>query len=152
MQHFLLSGLAKYVNLKVVLATRIFRTLLLASGLLIVFSMQANAQDQVIKPVDLVIVESAPHMPWMLRTESTVNVFKGEKFNYDLKTNKTRLQKWIDTYPAEVATYRSAVESFFKSTDIQAVPVSEQGYYYDMRAQYQMLAEMLEWERFKSAN
>jgi len=45
MQHFLPYGLAKFVSPLVVTINKSFRTLLLASGLLLVFSMQANAQD-----------------------------------------------------------------------------------------------------------
>lgn len=152
MQHFLLSGLAKYVSLKVVTVTRIFRTLFLISGLFIAVSIQSQAQEIEISSVDLVLVEAAPNIPWIQRTENTTNVFKGEKFNYDLKENKARFQKWVDNYPKEVQEYKKAIEAFFKQTKMAAVPVSEKDFYYDMQAQYQMIAEMLEWERFKTAN
>jgi len=46
MQHFLPSGLAKNVSPLVISANKTFRKLILASGLLIVFSMQANAQEE----------------------------------------------------------------------------------------------------------
>ena len=53
MQHLLPIGLAKSVNLVTLSVTKLFRTLLLASGLLLVFSMQANAQEsEVIKGWD----------------------------------------------------------------------------------------------------
>lgn len=45
MQHFLPTGLARYVSPLVFLTNKVFRTFLMASGLMIVFSMQANAQD-----------------------------------------------------------------------------------------------------------
>lgn len=45
MQHLLPIGLAKSVNLVTLSVTKLFRTLLLASGLLVVFTMQAKAQS-----------------------------------------------------------------------------------------------------------
>ncbi|GEM_PF-6148858 len=119
----------------------------LCSFLVLLFlGVNANnglAQDN--GSIDLILVEAAPNLPWIMRTESSEDVFQGEKFNYALTENNDRFQNWIDNFPDEVNNYKSTIETFLKDTSHEDVNESEKDFYHDMKAQYQMIKNLMSW-------
>jgi hypothetical protein len=59
--------------------------------ILLFFTISLSAQSEAKEPVDLVLVKSAPHISWIQRSESSENVFQGEKFKYDLVKNNEQV-------------------------------------------------------------
>ncbi len=116
------------------------------------FSITLSAQSASIEPADIVLAESAPHLSWIQRSDNSENVFKGEKFNYDLVKNNENIQKWADQYPFEVTSYKQAIENFFKETSANDLTGQEKDFYYDMKAQYQMIKKLLKWESINQNN
>lgn len=116
------------------------------------FSITLSAQSASIEPADIVLTESAPHLSWIQRSDNSENVFKGEKFNYDLVKNNENIQKWADQYPFEVTSYKQAIENFFKETSANDLTGQEKDFYYDMKAQYQMIKKLLKWESINQNN
>ena len=110
------------------------------------FSITLSAQSETKEPIDLVLVNSAPHISWIQRSDNSENVFQGEKFKYDLVKNNEQIQNWVDQYPSEVNPYRQAIEKFFKETSVNDLIGQEKNFYYDMKAQYQMIKKLLKWE------
>lgn len=109
-------------------------------------SMTLSAQSEAKEPIDLVLIRSAPHLSWVQRSDTSENVFQGEKFTYDLVKNNQQIQKWVDQYPSEVTSYKQAVEKFFKETSVNDLIGQEKDFYYDMKAQYEMVQKLLKWE------
>lgn len=118
----------------------------------LLFSMALSAQSESKVAVDIVLVKSAPHISWILRSDASENVFQGEKFKYDLVKNNENIQKWADQYPSEVTSYKQAIEKFFKETSVNDLIGQEKDFYYDMKAQYQMIKELLKWELINQNN
>jgi len=116
------------------------------------FSITLSAQSASIEPADIVLTESEPHLSWIQRSDNSENVFKGEKFNYDLVKNNENIQKWADQYPFEVTSYKQAIENFFKETSANDLTGQEKDFYYDMKAQYQMIKKLLKWESINQNN
>ena len=116
------------------------------------FTMTFSAQTVSKEPADIVLAESAPHLSWIQRSEASQNVFKGEKFKYDLVKNNEQIQKWADQYPSEVTSYRQAIEKFFTETSVNDLIGQEKDFYYDMKAQYQMVKKLLKWKLIKQNN
>jgi hypothetical protein len=75
-----------------------------------------SAQSATKEPIDIVLVESAPHLSMIQRSDALENIFQGEKFKYDLVKNNEHIQKWVAQYPSEVTSYKQAIEKFFKVT------------------------------------
>jgi hypothetical protein len=115
-------------------------------------SMTLSAQSETKEPIDMVLVKSAPHLSWIQRSEASQNVFQGEKFKYNLVKNNEKIQKWVDQYPSEVTTYRQAIETFFKETSVNDLIGQEKDFYYDMKAQYQIVQKLLKWELINQNN
>ena len=115
-------------------------------------SITLSAQSETNEPIDLVLVKSAPHLTWIQRSDTSENVFKGEKFKYDLVKNNEQIQKWADQYPSEVTSYRQAIEKFFTETSVNDLIGQEKDFYYDMKAQYQMVKKLLKWKLIKQNN
>ena len=109
-------------------------------------SMTLSSQSETNGSIDLVLVKSAPHLKWIQRSDASENVFQGEKFKYDLVKNNEQIQNWVDQYPSEVNPYRQAIEKFFKETSVNDLIGQEKNFYYDMKAQYQMIKKLLKWE------
>lgn len=121
--------------------------------LLLFFSITTYSQSTAVKqPVDVVLVNSAPHISWIQRSDASENVYKGEKFNYNLVENNKNIQKWADQYPNEVTSYKQAIELFFKETSVNDFIGQEKDFYYDMKAQYQMIKKLLKWESTNQNN
>lgn len=118
----------------------------------LLFSMALSAQSESNEPADIVLAESAPHLSWVQRSETSQNAFQGEKFKYDLVKNNENIQKWADQYPSEVTSYKQAIEKFFKETSVNDLIGQEKDFYYDMKAQYQMIKELLKWELINQNN
>lgn len=100
----------------------------------------------------MVLVESAPHISWIQRSDSSENIYQGEKFKYNLVENNKNIQKWVDQYPSEVTAYKQAIEKFFKETSVNDITGQEKDFYYDMKAQYQMIKKSLKWELINQNN
>jgi hypothetical protein len=115
-------------------------------------SMTLSAQSETKEPIDMVLSESAPHLSWIQRSEASENVFQGQKFKYDLVENNENIQKWVDQYPSEVTSYRQAIEKFFTETSVNDLIGQEKDFYYDMKAQYQMVKKLLKWKLIKQNN
>lgn len=115
-------------------------------------SMTLSAQSETKEPIDMVLVKSAPHLSWIQRSEASQNVFQGQKFKYDLVENNENIQKWVDQYPSEVTSYRQAIEKFFTETSVNDLIGQEKDFYYDMKAQYQMVKKLLKWQLIKQNN
>ena len=116
------------------------------------FSFTISAQSEVQEPIDVVLAESAPHLSWIQRSDNSENVFQGQKFKYDLAKNNKNIQQWADQYPSEVASYKQAIVKFFKETSVDDLTGQEKDFYYDMKAQYQMIKELLQWELINQNN
>ena len=116
------------------------------------FTITLSAQSASNEPIDLVLVKSAPHISWIQRSDASENVFQGEKFKYDLVKNNENIQKWADQYPSEVTSYKQAIEKFFKETSFNDLNGQEKNFYYDMKAQYQMIKKSLKWELINQNN
>lgn len=95
--------------------------------------------------VDRVLMENAPHLPWMQRTESTEQVFKGQRFNYELESNRSKILQWVSEYPAELQAYQEKIPAFFKEFPADTFKGQEQDFYYDIKAQYELIAQLLNW-------
>ena len=108
-----------------------------------VFSNSISAQSQ--EPIDMVLIKNAPNLAWIQRTDATVNVFKGVKFNYSLVENNSKLNDWIKSYPNEFTAYKNAMDTFFKTKKISDFTATDQDYYYDLKAQYEMLKNLKPW-------
>lgn len=104
-----------------------------------------NTKAQVTEPIDMILVENAPHLPWIQRSESTENVFKGEKFNYGLEDNNSKINQWLESYPDEFQAYQTAMDDFFKTKTPEDFSESDRDFYYDMKAQYQMIKDLKPW-------
>lgn len=98
------------------------------------------------KPVEMILVEKAPHLPWVQRTESTEQVFKGQRFNYALESNQERFRSWAQEFPAELEAYRKSMPGYFKANSADDFKGQEQDFYYDMLAQYQMIKQLQGWK------
>ena len=108
-----------------------------------VFSNLISAQSQ--EPVDMVLIKNAPNLAWIQRTDATVNVFKGVKFNYSLVENNNKLNNWLNSYPQEFIAYKNAMDNFFKTKEPSDFIESDQDFYYDLKAQYKMLKNLKPW-------
>lgn len=121
-------------------------------SMVLFFTITLSAQSLVNDGVDVVLVKSAPHISWIQRSDASENVFQGEKFKYDLVKNNENIQKWADQYPSEVTSYKGAIEIFFKDTSVNDLTGQEKDFYYDMKAQYQMIKKLLKWELINKNN
>jgi hypothetical protein len=54
-------------------------------------SIILSAQSASKEPADIVLNESAPHLSWIQRSDASGNVFKREKFKYDLVKNNEQV-------------------------------------------------------------
>jgi hypothetical protein len=122
------------------------------STMVLFFSIMLSAQSASKEPADIVLAESAPHLSWIQRSDASENVFQGEKFKYDLVKNNENIQKWVDQYPSEVTSYKQAIEKFFNETSANDLTGQEKDFYYDMKAQYQMIKKLLKWEAINQNN
>jgi hypothetical protein len=122
------------------------------STMVLLFTITLSAQSASKEPVDMVLVESAPHLSWIQRSDASENVFQGEKFKYDLVKNNENIQKWVAQYPSEVTSYKPAIENFFNETSANDLTGQEKDFYYDMKAQYQMIKKLLKWESINQNN
>jgi hypothetical protein len=120
--------------------------------MVLLFSIMLSAQSASKEPADIVLAESAPHLSWIQRSDASENVFQGEKFKYDLVKNNENIQKWVDQYPSEVTSYKQAIEKFFNETSANDLTGQEKDFYYDMKAQYQMIKKLLKWEAINQNN
>ena len=111
-----------------------------------------SAQSASKESADMVLAESAPHLSWIQRSDASENVFQGEKFKYDLVKNNENIQKWVAQYPSEVTSYKQAIENFFNDTSANDLTGQEKDFYYDMKAQYQMIKKLLKWESINQNN
>lgn len=109
------------------------------------FTITLSAQSEVKAPIDMVLSESAPHLSWIQRSEDSENVFQGQKFKYHIIKNNENIQNWVGQYPSEVTSYKQAIEKFFKETSVNDFTGQEKDFYYDMKAQYQMIKQLLKW-------
>jgi hypothetical protein len=116
------------------------------------FTITLSAQSASNELIDLVLVKSAPHISWIQRSDASENVFQGEKFKYDLVKNNENIQKWVAQYPSEVTSYKQAIENFFNETSANDLTGQEKDFYYDMKAQYQMIKKLLKWESINQNN
>jgi hypothetical protein len=133
------------LNLSLLLR-RNLKALILAIIMLAPITNSLSAQTETKEPIDMVLVNSAPHIPWIERTEESKNAFKGEKFKYEQEKNNERIQSWVKQYPSEVTPYRQAIEKFFKETSVNDLVGQEKDFYHDMKAQYQMIKKLFKWE------
>jgi hypothetical protein len=122
------------------------------STMVLFLSITLSAQSASKEPADIVLAESAPHLSWIQRSDASENVFQGEKFKYDLVKNNENIQKWVAQYPSEVTSYKQAIENFFNETSANDLTGQEKDFYYDMKAQYQMIKKLLKWETINQNN
>lgn len=108
-----------------------------------IFSNSISAQSQ--EPIDMVLIKNAPNLAWIQRTNTSVNVFKGVKFNYSLVENNSKLNDWIESYPNEFTAYKNAMDQFFKTKKAEDFSTTDQDFYYDLKAQYEMLKNLNPW-------
>lgn len=108
-----------------------------------IFSNSISAQSQ--EPVDMILTKNAPNLTWVQRTNTSVNVFKGVKFNYSLVENNSKLNDWIKSYPNEFIAYKNAMDQFFKTKKAEDFSTTDQDFYYDLKAQYEMLKNLNPW-------
>lgn len=108
-----------------------------------IFSNSISAQSQ--EPVDMILTKNAPNLTWVQRTNTSVNVFKGVKFNYSLVENNSKLNDWIKSYPNEFTAYKNAMDQFFKTKKAEDFSTTDQDFYYDLKAQYEMLKNLNPW-------
>jgi len=111
--------------------------------MLFTFSNTLSAQTQV--PIDVVLLNAAPNLAWIQRTDASINVFKGDKFNYSLEVNNAKLKTWLNAYPQEFLAYQKAMDAFFATKNLGDFTSTDQDFYYDMKAQYQMLKILKPW-------
>jgi hypothetical protein len=121
-------------------------------AMVLFFAISLSAQSASNELIDLVLVKSAPHISWIQRSDASENVFQGEKFKYDLVKNNENIQKWVAQYPSEVTSYKQAIENFFNETSANDLTGQEKDFYYDMKAQYQMIKKLLKWEAINQNN
>ena len=115
----------------------------LAFAVVFMVSLSISAQTQ--EPVDMVLIKNAPNLRWIQRTAATQNVFKGDKFNYRKDENVQLLNHWIVTHPQEFEAYKKALDEFFRTKKVGDFIPSERDYYYDLKAQYQLLKNIKPW-------
>jgi len=108
-----------------------------------IFSNTISAQSQ--ESVDMVLIKNAPNLAWIQRTDATVNVYKGVKFNYSFVENNKKLNNWLNSYPQEFVAYKNAMDRFFKSKKSEDFISTDQDFYYDLKAQYEMLKKIKRW-------
>jgi len=111
--------------------------------LMFAFSNSISAQSQ--EPVDMILMNTAPNLDWIQRTTATVNVFKGDKFNYSLVDNNNKLNTWLNNYPQEFVAYKSAMDEFFRTKTPSDFTPTDNDFYYDLKAQYEMLKTLKPW-------
>ncbi len=108
-----------------------------------IFSNTISAQSQ--ESVDMVLIKNAPNLTWVQRTDATVNVFKGVKFNYSFVENNKKLNSWLNSYPQEFVAYKKAMDKFFSTKVANDFTPADQDFYYDLKAQYEMLKTLKPW-------
>jgi hypothetical protein len=136
------AGMLQFQNL----LRRNLKALILALIMLAPISNSLSAQSDAKAPIDLVLIESAPHIPWIQRVAPTENESTDGKIKYEQEKNTERIEKWVEQYPSEVTPYRQAMEKFFKETAVNDLAGQEKDFYHDMKAQYQMIKKLLKWE------
>ncbi|WKD84676.1 hypothetical protein KCTC32516_00010 [Polaribacter huanghezhanensis] len=122
---------------------KLLRNYLALSLMFFIFSNSISAQSQ--EPIDMIIINNAPNLTWIQRTTATVNVFKGVKFNYSLVENNQKLNNWVNSYPQEFVAYKNAMDEFFRTKKVENFTPTDQDFYYDLKAQYNMLKTLKPW-------
>ncbi|MFK5890079.1 MAG: hypothetical protein QM486_05045 [Flavobacteriaceae bacterium] len=113
--------------------------------LFVLFAFSSELSAQVKEPIDIVLMKAAPNLAWIQRSESSLNVYKGDKFNYSLVENNNKLNNWLNNYPQEFVAYKKAMDEFFRTKTIGDFTSTDQDFYYDLKAQYEILKKLKSW-------
>jgi len=106
-------------------------------------SKEITASDNpVIKNVPH-LIKAAPHLPVMERSTEEGNLFYGAKFTYNKVDNEKALKEWSENYPNEVVSYKLAIDSYLKNTDVSKLSAADQNTFYDLKSQWFMVIQLI---------
>ena len=79
----------------------------------------------------------------MERSTEEGNLFHGEKFTYNKANNEKALKEWSKNYPNELASYKIAIHSYIKDTDVLKLSAADQDAFYDLKSQWIMSLQLI---------
>jgi hypothetical protein len=107
------------------------------------FCFSANLQAQTAPlPDGHPIKIAAPHLPLMVRYSGSGSIFYGENGIKYLYENKEVMKKWMTDYPAEVPTYKTAIDKYIKETDVTFLANDQKEVHYDLKAQWAIIIQL----------
>ena len=104
----------------------------------IYINLQNNQTDDL--PIDVIVGNAAPHIPVMIKTTK-----EGKKSGYNKEENLLAINKWIASYPDEVAKYKDVIEPALKGIKVKSLSPTFASSYNDTKAQYKIIASILKW-------
>jgi hypothetical protein len=102
---------------------------------------KANAQTTPL-PKDHPVKVAAPNLPEMVRaTASEENVFHGLGYSYS-NANEAKVKAWIAKFPAEVDSYKTAINLYIKDSETKTLNDVEKEIYSDLKSQFIMIIQL----------
>ena len=123
------------------------KRLLLLLGLFLT-TMPGFSQTLSLTPTQFVtsLANLAPHRPIMERDTTGNDVFHGGLINYKHEDNHHSIEHWMDDYPAEVAAYKIAVQSYISANTNVTLSGIQEDTFADLKAQWVMVSHILDIE------
>lgn len=121
----------------------ILKNVLCIATLMFTMSLSAQSESEAITASDNPVIKSAPHLPVMERSTEEGNLFYGAQFTYNKVDNEKALKEWSENYPNEVASYKIAIDSYLKNTDVSKLSAADQNTFYDLKSQWLMATQLI---------
>ena len=120
-----------------------FKNAIFTMVLFLSMTLSAQSETVVITASDNAVIKAAPHLPIMERSTEEGNLFYGAKFTYNKANNEKALKEWSKNYPNEVASYKTAIDSYLKDTDVLKLSAADQDAFYDLKSQWIMSLQLI---------
>lgn len=106
------------------------------------FSINKASAQTTPLPKDHPVKVAAPNLPEMVRaTASEENVFHGLGYSYS-NANEAKVKAWIAKFPAEVDSYKTAINLYIKDSETKTLTDVEKEIYSDLKSQFIMIIQL----------
>lgn len=96
-------------------------------------------------PMDVALSAICPHAPSMQRYDGNGKSIAGAKFTYKYDENIVAISKWMNSYPEELAKYKTAVEDILSNSDVTALNDLDAILFDAYAVQYKLIKAIANW-------
>ena len=107
------------------------------------FTISAQSDSEIRTAKDNPVMQAAPHLPEMLRSNDGDKLFYGVKYTYKADENEKTLKEWSVNYPNEVDSYKVAIAKYLNDTDVTKLSAADQNTFYDLKSQWLMATQLI---------